>query len=182
MSLFTSLPLNRRFFTQALLASPAALLLVGCGGGESPAPAPTSLRVIDSVVGTGATAAVGDKLTVNYNGYLFDGLALNLRGQKFDTSIGTGKTPFTFTLGAGQVIQGWDQGLVGMKVGGQRMLIIPADLGYGATGAGASIPPNAALVFDVALVSIGDTASTATTTDSTTTTTATTTTTTTATQ
>lgn len=167
---FISPSLNRRFFNQAFFSASFALLLAGCGGGEKPAPAPTSLRVIDSVAGTGATAAVGDTLTVNYNGYLFDGLALNLRGQKFDTSIGTGKTPFTFTLGAGQVIQGWDQGLVGMKVGGQRMLIIPADLAYGATGVGTTIPPNSALVFDVALVSIGDTASTTTATTTTTTT------------
>lgn len=139
---------TRRFFTLSVFA----LLLAGCGGGEQPAPTPTTLRVIDTTVGTGATAVAGSKLTVNYTGYLFDGLVLNLRGQKFDSSVG--KTPFTFTLGAGQVIPGWDQGLIGMKVGGQRMLIIPADLGYGATGAGTSIPPNAALVFDVALLSI----------------------------
>ncbi len=161
MSLSTLPSLNRRWFTQSLLASPLAALLTGCGGGDQPAPPPTTLRVMDTVIGTGAVATAGKKLTVNYNGYLFDGLALSLRGQKFDSSVG--KTPFTFTLGVGQVIQGWDQGLVGMKVGGQRMLVIPADLAYGATGAGTSIPPNAALVFDVALVSVEDPAAATTT-------------------
>ena len=103
-----------------------------------------SLVVQDQTVGTGAAAQPGDTLTVNYTGKLADGTV-------FDTSVG--KTPFQFTLGAGQVIPGWDQGLVGMQVGGTRTLVIPPDLAYGAQGVG-PIPPNATLTFEVTLLSI----------------------------
>lgn len=146
---------SKRVFTTTLIALIATpLLLAGCGGGDAAAPPPTTLRILDTVMGTGATAASGNTVTVNYTGYLFDGAVLNVRGTKFDSSLATGRTPFTFTIGAGQVIQGWEQGLIGMKVGGQRMLAIPADLAYGATGSGSSIPPNAALVFDIVLLSV----------------------------
>lgn len=98
----------------------------------------------DVSVGNGATAVTANHLTVNYTGYLTN-------GTSFDTSIG--KSPFGFTLGQGQVIQGWDEGLVGMRVGGTRKLVIPPSLGYGATQVG-SIPGNSILVFTVTLVSI----------------------------
>jgi peptidylprolyl isomerase len=107
---------------------------------------PTQLVIEDITVGTGATAAAGDTLTVNYTGTLLD-------GTKFDSSLDPGRTPFQFVLGAGQVIAGWDQGLVGMKVGGRRKLTIPPSLGYGSRAVG-PIPPNSTLVFVVDLLSI----------------------------
>ncbi len=103
------------------------------------------LQKTDVVVGKGAMAKAGDHVTVDYTGKLTN-------GKQFDTSIGRG--PFSFTLGEGQVIKGWDLGVQGMRIGGKRKLVIPASLGYGATGAGADIPPNATLVFDVTLRSI----------------------------
>ena len=129
-----------------------ATLLSACGGGEDhPATGPTLLQITDSVVGTGATAVAGNTLTVNYTGWLYDATAAQNHGKQFDSSVG--KTPFSFKLGAGQVIAGWDQGMVGMKVGGKRTLTIPSAMGYGSAGAGGGlIPPNAALVFDVELI------------------------------
>ena len=107
-------------------------------------PAP-QLTSTDTVVGTGAAAKAGDTLSVNYTGKLQDGTV-------FDTSVG--KTPFEFQLGSGQVIPGWDKGMVGMKVGGKRTLVIPPELAYGAQGAGSTIPPNATLTFDIELLAI----------------------------
>lgn len=106
----------------------------------------------DVRVGSGAEAVAGGLLTVNYTGWVYDSTKTDQKGIVFDTSIG--KPAFTFTLGAGQVIKGWDQGVVGMKVGGIRRLVIPPSLGYGNQRAGA-IPPNSTLVFDIELVSIG---------------------------
>ena len=106
----------------------------------------TELKKEDVKVGTGAEAVAGKTVVVNYIGRLVD-------GKQFDTSCNRGQ-PFDFPLGAGGVIQGWDQGVAGMKVGGQRRLIIPSSLGYGANGAGADIPPNAALIFDVELLEV----------------------------
>jgi len=105
----------------------------------------------DLVVGTGADAISGTSITVNYTGWLYDTSKADHKGLQFDTSVG--RTPFSFTLGAGQVIRGWDQGVVGMKVGGTRELVIPPSLAYGSTRSG-SIPPNATLLFDITLVSI----------------------------
>lgn len=104
------------------------------------------LQIGDTVVGTGAEAIAGKEVTVHYTGTL-------INGTKFDSSLDRG-TPFVFSLGVGQVIRGWDEGVVGMKVGGKRKLIIPSELGYGPRGAGGVIPPNATLVFDVELLGV----------------------------
>ncbi|MEP7187170.1 MAG: FKBP-type peptidyl-prolyl cis-trans isomerase [Rhodanobacter sp.] len=109
------------------------------------------LTVIDSKVGSGIEAKAGMDVTVHYTGWLYDDSAKDKHGAKFDSSRDHGQ-PFTFPLGAGRVIEGWDQGVAGMKVGGKRTLLIPASLGYGARGAGGDIPPNASLVFDVELL------------------------------
>lgn len=106
-----------------------------------------SLKIEEVVVGTGAEAVTGKKVGVHYTGWLTD-------GTKFDSSVDRG-SPFSFKLGGGQVIRGWDEGVAGMRIGGKRKLTIPPDLGYGARGAGAVIPPNATLVFDVELLSVG---------------------------
>jgi FKBP-type peptidyl-prolyl cis-trans isomerase len=110
--------------------------------------APTELQGSDVVVGKGAAAKEGDKVTVQYVGTLFNG------GKEFDTSWKKGRTPFQFTIGQNQVIQGWDQGVPGMKVGGRRVLVIPADLAYGSAGSPPTIPANAPLVFVVDLKKI----------------------------
>jgi FKBP-type peptidyl-prolyl cis-trans isomerase len=106
----------------------------------------TKLTIEDIKVGTGAEAKSGNTVTVNYSGWLTD-------GSQFDSSYTSGQ-PFTFPLGQGQVIPGWDKGVEGMKVGGVRKLVIPPDMGYGAQGAGGVIPPNATLVFQVELLSV----------------------------
>ena len=111
-------------------------------------PAPTHLVVKDLKTGDGAEAKSGDQVSVQYVGVLYDG------GKQFDASWDRGQ-PFSFQLGSGQVIQGWDQGVAGMKVGGQRELTIPPDLGYGAQGQPPSIPANATLVFVIDLLSVG---------------------------
>lgn len=107
----------------------------------------SGLRYQDLTEGSGAEARAGDSVSVHYTGWLTN-------GSKFDSSRDRG-TPFTFQLGAGRVIPGWDEGVAGMKVGGSRKLVIPAHLGYGARGAPPVIPPNSTLVFDVELLSIG---------------------------
>jgi FKBP-type peptidyl-prolyl cis-trans isomerase FkpA len=139
----------------------ASLVACGGGGGGDSSSGPTwaqtsgsdnvtTLTATDNVLGTGPAAVAGDTLTVNYTGYLYESTATNFEGQEFGSSSGT---PFSFVIGANQVIQGWDQGLLGMQVGGTRTLIIPSSMGYGATGNG-SIPGGAALVFTVQLVGI----------------------------
>ncbi len=107
----------------------------------------------DHAIGTGAEAVTGKTVAVHYTGWLFDAAAADNKGKKFDSSRDRG-APFRFALGAGNVIAGWDQGVAGMKVGGQRTLVIPPELGYGARGAGGVIPPNATLVFDVELLGV----------------------------
>ena len=106
----------------------------------------SGLRITDVVVGTGAEASPGDTVVVHYRGTLED-------GSQFDASYDRG-TPFSFPLGAGRVIKGWDEGVQGMQVGGKRKLVIPPDLGYGSRGAGGVIPPNATLIFDVELLEV----------------------------
>jgi FKBP-type peptidyl-prolyl cis-trans isomerase len=110
-------------------------------------PGPTKLEVEDAIVGTGRLANAGDTVHVQYTGTLTN-------GKKFDSSYDHGGDPFKFTLSKGEVIKGWDQGVVGMKVGGKRRLRIPSDLGYGEKGSPPNIPPGAGLVFEVELVSI----------------------------
>jgi FKBP-type peptidyl-prolyl cis-trans isomerase len=111
------------------------------------------LKMTDHKLGTGAEAVSGKTVAVHYTGWLFDPAAPDNKGKKFDSSRDRGD-PFRFPLGGGRVIAGWDQGVAGMKVGGQRTLIIPPELGYGARGAGGVIPPNATLVFDVELLGV----------------------------
>jgi FKBP-type peptidyl-prolyl cis-trans isomerase FkpA len=111
------------------------------------------LQKIDVKPGTGAEAVAGRPVLVHYTGWLHDPAKPEGKGQKFDSSRDRG-VPFGFFLGEGKVIKGWDQGVVGMKVGGQRTLVIPPELGYGARGAGGVIPPNATLIFDVELVDV----------------------------
>ncbi len=106
----------------------------------------SGLQYIDQKVGTGSIAQAGQTVTVHYTGWLEN-------GTKFDSSVDRGQ-PFSFPLGAGRVIKGWDEGVQGMKVGGKRKLTIPANLGYGARGAGGVIPPNATLIFDVELLGV----------------------------
>ena len=114
---------------------------------------PMELQKIDVKQGNGVEATVGKTAVVHYTGWLFDPAKPDKKGAKFDSSRDSGK-PFDFPLGGGRVIKGWDQGVVGMKVGGQRTLIIPPDMGYGARGAGGVIPPNATLIFDVELLEV----------------------------
>jgi peptidylprolyl isomerase len=111
---------------------------------------PNGLKYTDTKTGDGATATPGNKVSAHYTGWLYNNGA---KGAKFDSSVDRGQ-PFQFTLGAHQVIAGWDEGVAGMKVGGKRTLIIPPELGYGARGAGGVIPPNATLMFDVELLGV----------------------------
>ena len=113
----------------------------------------TSLIKDDVKVGDGAEATAGQTVSVHYTGWLYDPTAADKHGTKFDSSRDRG-TPFKFPLGAGRVIKGWDEGVAGMKIGGQRTLTIPADMAYGARGAGGLIPPNATLIFDVELIGL----------------------------
>jgi FKBP-type peptidyl-prolyl cis-trans isomerase FkpA len=148
--------------TLSLAAACIALAsLTACGGGDDPAPtpvvvySPATLTTTDISIGTGAEAVLGKTVKVNYTGWLYNTTVANLKGTQFDTSIGAGKSPLPFTIGAGQVIPGFDQGVRGMKVGGKRTILIPAALGYGASGAGGgAIPPNSGLVFDVELIEV----------------------------
>ena len=142
-----------------------ALFMAACAKKEEGAKAapvaaavapPTELQKTDIVKGTGEGISLGQVAVVHYTGWLFDGNAPEQKGKKFDSSRDRGE-PFPFTIGAGEVIRGWDEGVQGMQPGGQRQLVIPADLGYGASGAGnGQIPPNATLLFDIELLAIED--------------------------
>jgi len=128
------------------------LLVSGCGSETPSAPSQSQPRAefaqTDLRVGTGTAASNGRTLTVAYTGWLFDPARPDQKGTQFDSG-----TAFSFTLGAGRVIRGWDQGVLGMQVGGLRRLTIPPELAYGSTGSG-PIPPNASLVFDIELLSV----------------------------
>lgn len=127
-----------------------SVLIGGCAdSATSPSSAPFSQT--DLRAGAGAEAVSGATVTVNYTGWLYDASRPDQKGLQFDSSAGT--TPFSFTLGSGRVIAGWDRGVAGMKVGGVRRLVVPPSLGYGGTRNGL-IPPNATLVFDIELLSV----------------------------
>jgi FKBP-type peptidyl-prolyl cis-trans isomerase FkpA len=113
----------------------------------------TALMKTDETVGSGHEAQAGRRVTVHYTGWLYDESRADHKGRKFDSSRDRNE-PFTFRLGGGEVIRGWDEGVAGMKVGGRRTLTIPPDYGYGARGAGGVIPPNATLIFDVELLDV----------------------------
>jgi FKBP-type peptidyl-prolyl cis-trans isomerase FkpA len=118
-----------------------------------PSTAPTDLQITDLKPGKGPAIAKGKTAVVHYTGWLYSDTAPEHKGTKFDSSLDH-NAPFSFSVGAGEVIGGWDQGVVGMQAGGRRRLVIPPSLGYGAAGAGGVIPPNATLVFDIELLAI----------------------------
>lgn len=139
-----------------ICAASAAMAQDATPPAEVAAPAdivPGQLMKIDTVAGTGAEAQVGLTVQVHYTGWLHKPMALGGRGRKFDSSRDRGE-PLEFVLGAGRVIKGWEQGILGMKVGGRRTLIIPSHLGYGSRGSGDIIKPGADLMFDVVLVGV----------------------------
>jgi len=124
-----------------------------CGGSPVAPTVNVAFSATDLIVGSGATASSGQTVTVAYTGWLYDEGAADNKGTVFDQS--SAAAPFSFVLGAGQVIAGWDQGVVGMKVGGRRRLVIPPALAYGTGGAGGGrIPPNATLIFEVELLGV----------------------------
>jgi len=143
--------------SSALIALCCVLLFVpACGddsngGPAAPSPPVVQFSATDLRVGTGAEAVAGSRLTVHYTGWLYSVSGADNKGQQLDSSAGRG--PFSFTLGANQVIRGWDAGLVGMRVGGLRRLVIPPELAYGASGNG-PVPPNWPLVFEVELLEV----------------------------
>jgi FKBP-type peptidyl-prolyl cis-trans isomerase FkpA len=151
--------MTRRQRLSAIAASAgcALLLLAGCSRQELPAATAADqvagMQVTELVVGQGPEAARDAKVTVHYTGWLYDHAAADGKGREFDSSRNGGR-PFSFQIGHGQVIAGWDRGVAGMRAGGQRRLVIPADLAYGDQGAGGVIPPGATLVFDVELLAI----------------------------
>jgi len=145
----------RSLVRSAALAMIGAVALSACG---APAPPPATvgvdrLQVTDLVVGSGPEAVPGKRVTVHYSGWLYDPAQPDAKGTPFDSSREAGR-PFSFALGARQVIAGWDEGVAGMRVGGQRRLVIPHTLAYGERGAGGVIPPRASLVFDVELLDV----------------------------
>jgi len=132
----------------------ALLALSACAEpGPPPGGSVAELQRIDEKAGTGTIATSGSDVTVHYTGWLYDEKAKDFRGEKFDSSLDRGE-PFTFPLGGGRVIRGWDDGVAGMRVGGKRRLLIPSHYGYGNDGAGGVIPPNASLVFEVELLDV----------------------------
>ena len=143
------------------LAITAILATAACGGRETGSVAQTApqgeqtLKVEQLQAGHGPAIQAGQQAVVHYTGWLYDGSAAGQRGEKFDSSLDRGQ-PFSFPLGAGRVIRGWDEGVAGMQVGERRVLVIPPDMAYGQRGAGAVIPPGATLVFEVELLGIGD--------------------------
>lgn len=144
----------KRLFSACLVGASLILALAGCERGKGPAPteaAAIPLQKIDTVTGTGKEAVAGANVVVNYTGWIYEPNSPQQHGAQFDSSVG--RSPFSFPLGAGQVIPGWDEGVKGMKVGGKRTLIVPAAMAYGSNGIG-PIPPNSNLIFDVELLEV----------------------------
>jgi FKBP-type peptidyl-prolyl cis-trans isomerase FkpA len=144
--------------TAALVTACFLLTLIACGTKDNSInpPAPSAVETLQSVVlkpGEGAAITAGQMAVVQYTGWLYETGAVDHKGKRFDSSLDTGK-PFSFALGTGAVIKGWDRGVAGMQVGEQRRLTIPPDLAYGDAGGGGVIPPGATLVFDIQLVKI----------------------------
>ena len=143
-----------RFRVRALACGAAlfaSMLAAACGDSPTAPVNNAAYEQTDLFLGTGADAVTGRTVSVNYTGWFYDADATSNKGVQFDSSAARG--PFTFTLGAGQVIQGWEQGIAGMKVGGLRRLVVPPSLGYGSTRYG-PIPPNATLLFEIELLSV----------------------------
>ena len=142
-----------------LIAVAGLGLLAACGGkpasgtGAVATAEASRMQIVDLQPGSGAAIVAGQKAVVDYTGWLYETSAADNKGKQFDSSKSAGQ-PFRFTVGAGQVIKGWDQGVAGMKVGGKRRLTIPSDMAYGDVGAGNLIPPGATLIFDVDLIGI----------------------------
>jgi FKBP-type peptidyl-prolyl cis-trans isomerase FkpA len=141
----------RSVITRFVVCLAVLSLAAACGDTPTTPGGVSALTQTEIIVGSGAAAATGNSISVNYTGWLYDPARPDNKGLQFDTSAG--RDPFTFTLGAGQVIPGWDQGLINMRVGGTRRLLVPPALAYGASRNG-PIPANSTLVFDVQLVSI----------------------------
>lgn len=141
-----------RFASRTVAAAACALLVAACGGSATGPSSTAPFSQVDLRLGTGTEAIAGKALTVNYTGWLYDPTKTDLKGLQFDTSANS-PTPFIFTLGTNQVIQGWDEGLVGLKVGGIRKLVVPSSLAYGAVR-NHSIPPYSTLVFEVELLDV----------------------------
>ena len=142
--------LSRRGFTSVAVCVVVGAALAGCGSSPTePSSAPFSQT--DVRAGTGADAVAGKAVTVHYTGWLYDASKTDNKGVQFETSVGG--TPFSFTLGLGQVISGWDRGVAGMKVGGVRRLVIPPSLAYGSVRNG-PIPPDATLIFEIELLEV----------------------------
>ena len=137
-----------------LLAPVLLCLLAACAPpGPPPGGSIAQFQTLDTRAGQGRAVEAGDTVSVHYTGWLYDENAADKHGEKFDSSVDRGQ-PFSFKVGGKQVIRGWDEGVVGMHEGGTRTLMLPADYGYGARGAGGVIPPNASLVFDVEVLKI----------------------------
>lgn len=145
----------KRFPRIATVALFALFALLAACADPGPPPGGTIARfeTIDQQVGTGAVATSGQDVVVHYTGWNYDSRKPDQRGEKFDSSRDRNE-PFTFLLGAGRVIRGWDEGVAGMRVGGKRVLMIPPEYGYGRKGAGGVIPPNGSLVFEVELLEV----------------------------
>jgi peptidylprolyl isomerase len=137
-------------FVAFAIAVAVGMIAAAPAGAQPVTTTSTGLGIIDTKVGTGPSPQPGQTVVVHYTGWLYEG---GKKGKKFDSSLDRGE-PFEFPLGKGQVIAGWDEGVATMKVGGKRTLIIPPSLGYGASGAGGVIPPNATLIFDVELLKV----------------------------